>query len=267
MKISELVALEEDMQPSCAWGVELDTPVLALPKKLHFIAVTAEFSDESKTDFSAQFKAKVVNLSLARSAQVIIEIPPNHDLNLKQIFQFCCGTGTGLSLLFDTLLHNKYVSDCKEIAKLMLTTPNFSQIIQPIHSYLEYLAADTLITKKNVSGNRDQFEEQPPHGVPTEDYILEVFVKKMPQTLVDDFKLGVYEAVEEVFGSHEDFKKSIVTSAIAHAEEFKVMFEEELEEQEAEMQQTEEPTKDIEYALHLTKQGIKDIADKLSPKK
>lgn len=267
MKISELVALEEDKQPSCLWGVELDAPVLALPKKLNFIAVTADFSDELKTDFAAQFKAKVVNLSLARSAQVIIEIPADHNLNIKQTFQFCCGTGTGLSLMFDPSLHHKYVSDCKEVAKLMLTTPNFSQIIQPVHSYLEYLAADALVARKGIPEELEQFEDKPPHGEPTEDYILEVFVKLMPQELVDGFKKGVHDTVAEVFGTHENFKKSIITSAIAHAEEFKTMFEEELEEQEAEKNQAEEPTKDIEYALHLTKQGIKDISNKLSPKK
>ena len=234
MNITDLIEKPEAEIPRKVWGIKLNDTVLGLPKKLKFMAVVAEFEDETKSKLNQEFIGKLVNLLLTRSCDVAVEIPADHNLNIKTTVLMANTMQFSLSMLFDESLQEKYIEDARDITEVMLTTKSFSQTVFPISSYLGYLSSNALRTdqqKKEDKEKEDSTDQVPEHGAPDDDYILQVFVKKMPKPLVDGFKLATFEAVESVFGSINNFNKAIVTSAVIQAEEFRAKLEDIREEQ------------------------------------
>ncbi len=232
MKITELLEKSEDQIPHNVWGVEIDSTVLGLPKQLQFMGVIAEFEDEGKTKLSKEFIAKIANLILARTCEIVVEIPADHSLDIKQTVLMANTMQFGLSMLFDETQKEKFITESAEITKVMLSIPNFSQVIHPVSSYLEYLATESLRNEEQRKASLES-DEPPKHGVPDDDYIMQVFVLPMSKELVDGFKKATYDAVETHFGSIANFDKAIITSAIAHAEQFRELLEDEKEEADA----------------------------------
>ncbi len=202
MKISELVTLDEEQLDELMFDIELDTPVLSLPKKLKRLFCRAQISKDNPSDLDRRFLGLLSSLILARRVEIVVEIPHENELDIIKLCQISNTMGFNLSFLHDKKgSHEQYISSICTATKYALTTRTFTRVYYPISSYLTYKASMALEIKTD--------------GVPNDDYLNVAFFKNMPQSLVDGFKLGIDQVILDVYGDVEAFNTEIYTCALA----------------------------------------------------
>lgn len=199
MKISELI--KNNIVEKHFYGIELDQVVMSVPEELEFISFKAEFTDETLAEIDRTFYAKIANWQLAKRGELVIELPEKCNVDPMRIVQISSSMGTDFSLLPED--SEEYVQRVKDMTKAALSIPNRTNQIYPITPYLEYLALEALTGAEAATPNHH--------------YVVKAFVETMDQELVEKVKSGIKDAVEEHFGTMEEFKKSVIACAIANA--------------------------------------------------
>jgi hypothetical protein len=199
MKISEIIK-EKDVKSHYS-GVTFDQIVLSVPPEIEFIAFDAEFTDESKTEICNQFLAKIANWKLAQQGEVVIEFPPDANLDWSRIIKI--SSSMGIDLSFIPSESKEYIDSIKVATKELLSIATRTNNIYPITPYLEYLALEAL---SGASG-----------ATPNHPYIVNNFITVLSQEFIDEMKAEIKETVSNHCGGMENFNRSIVACAIAGA--------------------------------------------------
>lgn len=193
MKLSELLAA--DPVPERAFGVVVDTDVFDPPPGLREISFRAPLAgkgeiDNDVLDVLISYLISNVDVTVEIAAEDPIEEPP---------YLMSVAASIGFTLSFLPPLDGsdeafeRYVDRLVAFVPLYAAQPNFSKLIVPVTSYLEYLFVEAIDPAAAAV------------FAPTDPYVVDNFASVMPIERSDRLKARLRQAFVEFYGGEEAF--------------------------------------------------------------
>lgn len=185
MLLSEL--MRQDTAEALAFGVEVDTDMLAPPSGLQQIGLLYQGTPEEPSD---GFIDAVIACTLA-GVDTIAEIAPEENITPATILTIAGNAGFSIALIPPTDENgvDAWAQRCAEFAAQFLDTPHFAGHLYPVSGYFGHLVATSVAPV-------DAHQPQDP-------YTRQRFVEAVPSAWSDRAKAAMRRAWAERVGGTE----------------------------------------------------------------
>lgn len=206
--LEEVVSKAEAMEnPETAYfSVTVDKPCFDPPKGCREIGLLLKMN---KDDIDEDLLDVMIMFGIA-GIGVMLEVPAESDCPpAEYLMAVSTNVGFAISLLppeEDTdEAWGGYIDRVTSFTRLFVTSKNFSNMVYPVSSYIEYLYLNALEAA-------DGFKPKDP-------YIIAKFASKVSKDREDEMKAKIGEAVFGEFGSKEAFEEYAIAVAFAVRDE------------------------------------------------